>query len=171
MEDQEGLNKERVLEMFYEMGGDLDKINAAIDANLFKRKGRRIAIFGNFIKSRIASNPLVLKMAKLEITPEEAAYLSQYPDLAQLEVLDLRQNKLCDEGLDALAHSEILQNLRELDLRNNQITRIGMESLARSKTLSQLEKLDLRSNKLGKRWEEKLRGLEIFQNLREVRTL
>lgn len=165
------MNQEYILDLFFSMKGDLDKINAFMDEKLKGPNTRRITTFEMFVKSRLATNPKVLKMAKMEISPMEAAYLSLYPALAELEVLDLRQNFLGDAGLEVIAHSEILKNLKQLDLRNNQISRVGMESLAQSKTLTQLEKIDLRSNKLGKRWEEKLKEYETFANLKEIRTL
>ena len=168
---EESLSKEKILEMFYALGGDLDKINAAIDAKMAHSRVRKISTFETFIKSRISVNPRILKMARMEISTAEGVYLSQYPGLSEVEVLDLRQNYLGDEGLDAIAHSEVLKNLRELDLRSNQITRAGLESLARSTTLNCLERLDLRLNRLGKRWESKLLEGEHLPRLREVRTV
>jgi len=165
------MDQEYILDLFFSLNGDLDKINTVIDGKLAGRNTRKITTFEMFVKSRLSINPKVLKMAKMDISPAEAAYLSLYPALAELEVLDLRQNFLGDSGLEVIAHSEILKNLKQLDLRNNQISRLGMESLAQSKTLTQLEKIDLRSNKLGKRWEEKLKEYETFANLKEIKTL
>ena len=165
------MDQEYILDLFFSLNGDLDKINKVIDGKLKGRDTRKITTFEIYVKSRLASNPKVLKMAKMGITPAETAYLSLHPALAELEVLDLRQNFLGDSGLEVIAHSEILKNLKQLDLRNNQISRLGMESLAQSKTLTQLEKIDLRSNKLGKRWEEKLKEYETFANLKEMKTL
>lgn len=165
------MKQEFVLDLFYSLNGNMDKINAAIEAK-FKRVGaRKISTFELFIKSRISRNTKVLKMAHMEINPEEAAYLSMYPDLSEIEVLDLRKNFLGDAGFQAIALSPVLKNLKELDLRNNQITRISLELLSKNTTLTQLEKLDLRSNKLGKRWEEKLKESGRFPSLREVKTL
>lgn len=166
-----GLTQDKILELFFEMGGNLDKINAAIDAKLFRNRNRKITTFEAFIKSRLGVNPRVLKMAKMEIDTVEAVYLSQYPDAKDVEILDLRQNHLGDAGLDAIAHSEVLQNIREFDVRNNSITREALVSLSKSETLTKLEKLDLRANRLGKRWEEKLMGLPNLPNLKEVRVL
>jgi len=165
------VNQDFVLDLFYSLNGDLNKINAVIDEKLKKNQTRKITTFELYIKSRIMLDPTILAMAKMEITPMEAAYLSRYPALSKLEVLDLRQNHLGDEGLDAIASSPIFQNLRELDLRSNKITRLGMEILARSTALPNLEKVDLRANKLGKRWETKLKECASFPHLKEVRTL
>ncbi len=165
------MNQDYLLDLFFSLGGDLDKINATLDAKLKLNGARKITTFEMFIKSRIHLNPKVLKMAKMEVNSMEAAYISLYPALSELEVLDLRQNFLGDDGVRVLAESKILTNLRELDLRNNQISRKGAEVIAGSATFSKLEKIDLRSNQLGKRWEEKLREIGQFQNLKEVRTV
>lgn len=165
------MNQDFILELFYSLNGNLDQINAAIEAKLNLNGARKITTFELFIKSRISRNPKVLKMAGMEINPDETTYLSLYPDLSEIEVLDLRKNFLGDTGLQAIAISPVLVNLKELDLRNNQITRAGLEFLSQKTTLAHLEKIDLRSNKLGKRWEEKLKESDRLPNLREVKTL
>ena len=165
------MNRDLILDLFYSLNGDLNKINTAIEAKLQRPDARKISTFELYIKSRISRNSKILKMADMEITSDEAAYLSLYPDLAELEILDLRKNFLGDAGFEAIALSPILENLKELDLRNNQITRAGMERFSKEATMVQLEKLDVRSNKLGKRWEEKLRECGRFPNLQEIKTL
>ena len=110
-----------------------------------------------------------MTLSNKEITPWEAAYLSKYPGLEIVEQLDLRKNKLGDEGLEVLLASEKIRNVRELDLRNNQITRKGMLLLANTENLLNLESLDLRVNKLGKRWEEKLKEQGNFPKLSLLR--
>jgi Leucine-rich repeat (LRR) protein len=165
------VNQDFILELFYSLKGDLDQINAAIDAKLNWNGSRKITTFELFIKSRISRNAKALKMANMEVNTDEATYLSLYPDLSEVETLDLRKNFLGDAGLQAIAMSPVLKNLKELDLRNNQITRTGLEFLSRETTLTQLEKLDVRSNRLGKRWEEKLKESDRLPNLREVKTL
>lgn len=161
----ESFKKEFILNLFYSTKGDLDKINEIIDAKFMAKRSRKITMFEKYIKARLQLNPKVLKMPNLEINPVEVVYLSQYPALKDVEILDLRKNGFGDFGLDAIAHSPVLKNIRELDLRNNNITRVGMQSLVVSKTLGKLEKLDLRLNKLGRRWEEKLQELPNFPNL------
>ncbi|MDH5762570.1 MAG: hypothetical protein OEZ51_06300 [Nitrospinota bacterium] len=165
------MNQEFILELFYSLNGNLDQINAAIDAKLYRNGSRKITTFELFIKSRISRNAKALKMASMEINSDEAVYLSLYPDLSELEILDLRKNFLGDIGLQALARSPILKNVRNLDLRNNQITRSGLEFFAKETTMTQLEKIDLRSNKLGKRWEEKLKESDRLPHLKEVKTV
>jgi hypothetical protein len=160
-----------ILELFYSLHGDLDQINAAIDAKLGRNGSRKITTFEMFIKSRISRNAKALKMANMEINVNEATYLSLYPDLSELTSLDLRKNFLGDAGFQAIAVSPLLKNVRELDLRNNQITRVGLEFFSKETTMTQLEKIDLRSNKLGKRWEEKLKESDRLPHLREVKTL
>jgi len=160
-----------ILELFYSLHGDLDQINAVIDAKLGRNGSRKITTFEMFIKSRISRNAKALKMADMEINVNEVTYLSLYPDLSELTTLDLRKNFLGDAGLQAIAVSPVLKNIKELDLRNNQISRAGLEFFSKEATMIQLEKIDLRSNKLGKRWEEKLKESERFPHLREVKTL
>jgi len=166
---QDAQNKEMLLEIFYKTKGNIDDINAAIDKKLFGTQKRSITIFEKYIKARLTLNSKVLNLADQEITPIEAAYLSQYPGLENVEKLDLRKNRLGDEGLEVLLKSKKIRNVRDLDLRNNQITRQGMILLSQTKNLLNLECLDLRVNKLGKRWEEKLNGKGQFPKLSQLR--
>jgi Ran GTPase-activating protein (RanGAP) involved in mRNA processing and transport len=168
---EEELGKEDILKIFYTTPGGLDRINAVIDARLAEGRTRSITLFEKFIRARLEVNPKVLKMPNSDITAVEAVYLSQYPGVREVEILDLRQNHFGDVGLDALVNSPHLKNLRALDLRNNQITRVGLESLARADTLAHLETLDLRLNKVGKRWENKLRASEKLPALATVRVV
>lgn len=170
MNDDE-LNTEKILEIFYSTKGGMDKVNAAIDAKLRPNPIRSLSLFEKYIQARLLRNPKVLKLPDMEITALEVVYLSQQTSLQQLEVLDLRKNILGDVGLDAIAHSDVFENLRELDVRNNQITRIGMESLTKTRVLTKLEKLDLRTNKMGNRWKEKLLQTGVFPNLTDLRVL
>lgn len=165
------MNQDFIVELFYSLNGNLDQINAAIEAKLGRNGSRKITTFELFIKSRISRNTKTLKMAGMEINPDEVAYLSQYPALAELETLDLRKNFLGDTGLQTIARSSILKNVKNLDLRNNQISRAGLEFFAKETTMTQLETIDLRSNKLGKRWEEKLKESDRLPHLKEVKTL
>ena len=165
------MNQDFILDLFYSLNGNLDQINAAIDAKLNLDGSRKITTFELFIKSRLNMNKKVLKMADMEVNPDEAVYLSLYPGLSDLETLDLRKNFLGDIGLQAIATSPVFNNLRVLDVRNNQISRKGLEFFSQKTTLAQLERIDLRSNKLGKRWEEKLKESGLLPNLKEVRTL
>ncbi len=167
--DQGTLNKEMILDIFYSTKGNIDDINAAIDARLFGTQTRSITLFEKFVRARLSLNPKVLRLVELELTWFEAVYLSQYPGLENVEDLDLRKNQLGDEGLDALLSSDKLGNIRKLDLRNNQITRKGMEILAKSEKLGKLEALDLRSNRLGKAWESKLKLTGVFPNLSSLK--
>jgi Ran GTPase-activating protein (RanGAP) involved in mRNA processing and transport len=168
MEDED-FNKEILIELFYSTKGNIDKVNEAIDARFKMHPTRRITMFEKYVQSRLQLNPKVLKMSGLEVSAMEVVYLSQHPNLQQLEVLDLRKNGFGDAGMDAIAQSTVFTNLKKLDLRNNRITRVGMTSLAQSKTLSSLEALDLRVNSLGKRWEEKLREVGDFPKLTELK--
>lgn len=159
-----------ILKIYYSNKGNLDQINAIIDAKLKQTRQRKISIFENYIKSRLLKNPKKLEMTALEINPAEATYLSVYPNLDKLEKLDLRQNQLGDRGLEAIANSKIIVNLKELDLRNNQITRVGMQSLMVSPNMKNLTKLDLRLNKMGgKLWFERLQKSGNFPALKNFK--
>ena len=167
--DHDELNKEMVLDIFYSTKGDLNTINKVLDAKLGPKRVRKISLFEKYVKTRLELNPRVLKLPKFFITPIEAAYLSQYPMIKEVEVLDLRQNDLGDEGMEVLVRSPLLQNLRELDLRNNQITREGVKILAGVTHFKKLEKLDLRANQLGKRWMDKLPATGHFPALVDLK--
>jgi hypothetical protein len=167
--NQDELNKEMILEIFHKTKGGLDEVNAVIDKKLFGNKVRSITFFEKFISARLSLNPKSLSLSEKEITSWEAAYLSKYPGLENVEKLDLRKNKLGDEGLEVLLASEKIRNVRQLDLRNNQITRKGMLLLSGTRNLVNLEILDLRVNKLGKRWEDKLKTQCNFPKLSVLR--
>jgi Ran GTPase-activating protein (RanGAP) involved in mRNA processing and transport len=169
--DQDELNREMILDLFYTTKGNLDEINHAIDKKLKIKGSRKITLFEEYVKNRLSINPIVLKMPQMEISTVETIYLSQYPAIKNIEILDLRKNFIGDEGLIAIAQSSLLRNLRELDLRNNGISRLGVKILADSKSLGCLEKLDLRLNKLGKRWEEKFNDTGNFPNLNQIKTI
>ena len=167
--DQNIRNKEMLLEIFFNTKGSIDDINAAIDKKLFGNKIRSITLFDKYIRARLTLNPKVLNLAGQEITPVEAAYLSQYPGLENVEKLDLRKNWLGDEGLKVLINSKKIRNIRNLDLRNNKITRQGMILLSETKNLLNLECLDLRVNKLGTKWEDKLKEKGKLPKLSQLR--
>ena len=169
--DPEELSQEAILDIFYSAQGNLDEVNKIIDLKLENIRVRKISLFEKYIVSRLDLNPRILRMVKMDISPVEAAYLSRYPGLKSVEVLDLRQNFLGDDGVVALSQSPELGDLRELDLRGNQITRVGVKALAETKTFLKLEKLDLRGNQLGKLWEEKLPETGNFPVLTCVRTV
>ncbi len=169
--NDDDLDTEKILEIFYSTKGGIDKVNAEIDARLRPNPNRPLSLFEKFIQARLLRNPKVLKLPDMEITALEVVYLSQQTRLEQLEVLDLRKNGFGDLGLDAIAHSGVFSNLKELDLRSNHITRLGMESLAKTQVLTKLKKLDLRTNQMGKRWEEKLLETGTFPELTDLRVL
>jgi len=168
---QDELNRGMILDLFYSTKGDLDKINQAIDEKLKIRGFRKITLFEEFVKNRLAVNPHILKMPKMEVSTIECIYLCQYTAIKDIEVLDLRKNYVGDGGVEAIALSPLLTKLRDLDLRNNGITRLGVKMLAESKTLQCLEKVDLRLNKLGKRWEEKFNESGNFPKLNHIKTI
>ncbi len=168
--EKDELIKEIVLDLFYTNKGNLNAINSAIDAKFFGDRERSITLFEKYIRARIGKNPKVMKISKMEISPVEAVYLSNYPDLKELEFLDIRQNFIGDIGLSAIAQSEYMSNLKELDVRNNQISRVGAVALYESPMLKNLEIVDFRMNKLGKRWESKLKESDNFPRLTTVRS-
>lgn len=167
--NQDELNKEMLLKIFYNTKGNIDDINTAIDNSLFGNQKRSLTLFEKFVRARLLLNPKLLRLVDMDLTWFETAYLSQYPGLENVEDLDLRKNKLGDEGLDALLSSDKLDNITKLDLRNNQITRKGMEILAQSGKMGDLQVLDMRSNRIGKVWEEKLKSSMNFSKLSSVK--
>ena len=169
--DQDELNREMILDLFYTTNGDLNEINRAIDEKLKIRGFRKITLFEEFVKNRLAVNPRILKMPQMEVSAVESIYLSQYPAVNAVEVLDLRKNFIGDEGVEAIAQSSLFSKLRELDLRSNGISRLGVKILAESKALGSLEKIDLRLNQLGKRWEEKFNAAGNFPKLNQIKTI
>ena len=56
------MDQKYILDLFFSLNGDLDKINTVIDAKLQGRNTRKMTTFEMYIKSRIATNPKVLKM-------------------------------------------------------------------------------------------------------------
>jgi len=168
--ENDELIKEIVLDLFYSNKGNLDAVNAAIDAKFLRTGERSITLFEKFIRARLGVNPKVMKISNMEVTAVEAVYLSNYPDLKDLEFLDIRQNFIGDIGLSAIAQSKYMSRLKELDVRNNQISRVGAIALYESPVLENLEKVDLRLNKLGKRWETKLKESSRFSKLHTVKS-
>ncbi len=164
------LDRDKVLDLFYQNKGNLDDLNRLIDSRLRAHRTRKITLFEKFVKARVQLNRKVFKMADMEVSPQEVAFLCKHPDLKDVEVLDLRKNGFGDIGVESIVRSPILSRLRELDLRSNLITRLGMQTLAECTTLQSLEKLDLRMNKLGKRWEEKLLQTGNYPNLKDIKT-
>jgi hypothetical protein len=169
--DQDELNREMILDLFYTNKGDLNEINRAIDTKLRIKGFRKITLFEEFVKNRLACNPRILKMPQMEVSAVESIYLSQYPAIFNVEVLDLRKNFIGDKGVEAISQSSLFSKLRELDLRNNGISRLGVKMLSESTTLGCLEKVDLRLNQLGKRWEEKFNEDGNFPKLNQIKTV
>ena len=75
--EQDELNKEMILEIFYKTKWGLDEVNAAIDKKLFGPKVRSITLFEKFISARLSLNPKSLSLSNKEITPREATQLSK----------------------------------------------------------------------------------------------
>lgn len=78
--------------------------------------------------------------------PADAAELLASETLDGLRVLDLRENRLGDSGVETLAASPYLRNLAHLDLASNEIEDGGADSLAESPHLAGLVCLDLHGN-------------------------
>ena len=103
--NQDELNKEMLLRIFYNTKGNIDEINEAINNSLFGTRTRSLTLFEKFVRARLLLNPKLLRLVDMDLTWFEAAYLGQYPGLENIEDLDLRKNKLGDEGLEALLSS------------------------------------------------------------------
>ena len=72
--------------------------------------------------------------------------LADFPSLARMEALDLRNNNLGDDGTAILAASPHVKGLRYLDLGFNRIGSSGSASIARSPNLAGLSTLKLDDN-------------------------
>ena len=85
------------------------------------------------------------------ITDETMKYLSMSKYITQLEVLNVANCSITDEGIKALCNSANFQKLIDLDISNdnrdfdlNTITDASLDYLANSTYLTNLEKLNLR---------------------------
>jgi uncharacterized protein (TIGR02996 family) len=78
------------------------------------------------------------------------ARLAGCPEMGQPN-LDLRSQKIGDEGLTALAQSPHLTEVRELDLENNRIGPAGAVALGISRHTAGLRRVDLSGNPIGDR--------------------
>ena len=85
--NQDELNKEMLLKIFYSTKGNIDDINAAIDKSLFGTRTRSLTLFEKFVRARLMLNPKLLRLVDMDLTWFEAAYLSQYPGLENVEDL------------------------------------------------------------------------------------
>ena len=90
-----------------------------------------------------------LSLAYNYITRYDAAHLFALPVMRGLEHLDLSDNTLNVEGIQALAESGLLRGLRVLKLAKTLPGVPGIEALTRTAGLSGLRSLDLSANRLG----------------------
>ena len=74
------------------------------------------------------------------------AELAACPHLARLHSLNLRGNRIGDNGVKLLAASPHLASLRELNLSTNDIGNEGLAALRAASWFSQLKSLDLTGN-------------------------
>ena len=80
------------------------------------------------------------------------------PFLQELEVLNLRHNKLGDEGISYFAKHNEYKQIKSLNLEYNHITEVGCKALMASPHLPSLERLIFKSNPI------KDQGLEYIAN-------
>ena len=90
-----------------------------------------------------------LSLAYNRITRYDAAHLFALPLLHGLEHLDLSDNALGVEGVQALAESGILRNLRVLKLAKTLPGVPGVRTLTETRGLAGVRSLDLSANRLG----------------------
>src|SRR5262249_46163000 len=108
-----------------------------------------------------------LYAAGMEPTHVEPLFRSDA--LGGVRRLDLRANRLGDEGAKLLAECSALTNLRILDLAHNRIGPKGIRALARSPHLEKLARLDLGWNQeLGSEGLRELLSASFLPNLRAL---
>ena len=83
--------------------------------------------------------------------------LFRSPHFARLEALALRDNRVGDEAVLALAGSPHVAGLKSLDLSSNQISDVGVTALLASPYLAHLTELDLGGNPVSASAREALR--------------
>ena len=88
-------------------------------------------------------------MAHNQLTPADAAWLANSPQLTGLRRLDLSYNNLHSSGVRALLGSPFLTELTHLYLRGVGIEQTGAVSLAAAAQFPRLAVLDLENNALG----------------------
>ena len=86
-----------------------------------------------------------------------------------MATLDLTQNDIGDEGVKAIAESEIFSNLRTLNLKSNRIGDDGAGYLANSKTLKNLRSMQLVVNDLSEEGEKLLRNSTALVSLSSLK--
>jgi Ran GTPase-activating protein (RanGAP) involved in mRNA processing and transport len=98
-----------------------------------------------------------LDLASCGLTAASAQYLARSKHLNGLQELSLysaghrvgQENRVGNEGVEALAASPFLKRLRELYLEDNQVSGRGVKALAGSPLLARLTGLDLSRNPIG----------------------
>jgi uncharacterized protein (TIGR02996 family) len=101
------------------------------------------------------------------LSPRVAAWFADAAVYSVLEVLEISQNWLGDEGVERLVRGTS-GTWRTLDLGGNQIGDDGAEALARSPRLARLECLTLRDNPIGLRGVRALAASPHLAALREL---
>jgi Ran GTPase-activating protein (RanGAP) involved in mRNA processing and transport len=76
--------------------------------------------------------------------------LGSSPALADLSLLNLAQNYIDDEGVNALLDSPYLVELSSLNLASNGISDVGLATVANCKNLTNLASLNLSGNWIGR---------------------
>jgi len=104
--------------------------------------------------ARVAASPHLARIRTLDLEDndlgdEEIQALAGSPHLATIRTLLLWSNRIGDAGPRALANSPNLAALNRLDLSANTIGDGGIEALASSPLLGRLVLLDLQRNRIG----------------------
>ena len=95
------------------------------------------------VKKFLTKDGTVLDLRLKYIGDAGLEYLSQCPDLVELEILNLERNEVTDKGIQALAKSSIITNLKELHLERNMIGDVGAKAIATSANFSYLHFINL----------------------------
>ena len=101
------------------------------------------------LEDRHVVNLRELSLHNNALTVEAVRLIAATPKLRGIEVLDLSFNPIGDDGVDALAQSELLQSVRILSLADVRATGRTARVLASSTHATQMAELDLRYQHIG----------------------
>ena len=104
----------------------------------------KFATVEDIFNGRLRGNQLMA--SGIHLGPEEARLLWNSPKMAQVNWLDLDDNRLGDEGVKDLAECGYLTNIQYLNLNKNGVSDAGVKLLAQSKNLAKLKRLHLKDN-------------------------
>lgn len=100
---------------------------------------------------------------------EAVKMFSEMPSLSSLTILEVNNNNLRVEHMQAIAHNPIFSSLQTLDLGVNKIGNEGVYELATSPHLHKLKHLDLIHNRIGAQGARHLQRSTTLSGLRTLK--